>query len=223
MPVDLDSCQLLNAKRSPHFYLNSAKSTGKLILLFIIKIKRGSVLLLQRIMRKLKTTELNRQKPEEYRYKEKWPVRIILDNVRSLHNIGSVFRTADAFSVEAIYLCGICAVPPNKEIHKTALGATETVAWEYFETTDLAVAKVLSEGYTVVLVEQTDSSISLTDFIYAGEKIALVFGNEIDGVSDSILPLAAAAVEIPQFGTKHSLNISVCAGIVMYELFTNRK
>ena len=174
-------------------------------------------------MRKLKTGELNRQQPEEYRAKEKWPIRIILDNVRSLHNIGSVFRTADAFSVEAIYLCGICAVPPNKEIHKTALGATETVAWEYFETTDKAVGKSIADGYKIILVEQTDSSISLSDFVYDGEPAALVFGNEIDGVSESILTWASAAIEIPQFGTKHSLNISVCAGIVLYRLFTNRK
>ena len=170
-------------------------------------------------MRKLTTSELKRKQPEEYRSQAKWPVRIILDNIRSLHNIGSVFRTADAFSVEAIYLCGICATPPNREIHKTALGATETVLWEYFATTHSAVIKAKEDGYQVVLIEQTDASIALLDFNYNGGPLALVFGNEIEGVSESILSLADNAIEIPQFGTKHSFNISVCAGIVMYDLF----
>ena len=173
-------------------------------------------------MRKLKTSELNRKLPEEFADQPKYPVRIILDNIRSLHNIGSVFRTADAFAIEEIYLCGICAVPPNREIHKTALGATETVPWKYFQTTLEAVEKAIADDYQVVLIEQTDRSILLSEFVYTG-PVALVFGNEVDGISDNILPFASTAVEIPQFGTKHSLNISVCAGIVIYQLFINRR
>lgn len=171
-----------------------------------------------RTMRKLSITELNRKHPEDFRQSKKRPFRIVLDNVRSAHNIGSVFRSADAFAVEQILLCGITAVPPNREIHKTALGATETVEWSYYESTKEAVEACKKDGFTIVLIEQTTGSIPLQDYVPEG-PIALVFGNEVEGVSDDVLPLADQAVEIPQFGTKHSFNISVCAGIVMYDLF----
>jgi 23S rRNA (guanosine2251-2'-O)-methyltransferase len=170
-------------------------------------------------MRKLHITELNRKHIEEFKSSKKWPVRVILDNVRSLHNIGSVFRTADAFLVECIYLCGISAQPPHPEIHKTALGATETVIWEYFERVEDAVKKAISDGYQIVIVEQTSNSISLNEFEYPQKPVALVFGNEVKGVSEEVLPSSDVALEIPQFGTKHSFNISVCAGIVLYTLY----
>lgn len=174
-------------------------------------------------MRKLHISELNRRQPGEFRAAEKWPVRIILDNIRSRHNIGSVFRTADAFAVEAICLCGITATPPDREIHKTALGATESVYWEYYTDTLDAVLKARNDGYRVVLVEQTDHSLALDAFDPVDVPLALVFGNEVNGVSEHILPQAHQAIEIPQFGTKHSFNISVCAGIVLYDLFRRRK
>jgi 23S rRNA (guanosine2251-2'-O)-methyltransferase len=173
-------------------------------------------------MRKLHITELNRKNTEEFQSAGKWPVRIILDNVRSLHNIGSVFRTADAFLCEAIYLCGISATPPNKEIHKSALGAENSVQWEYFASVKDAALKAKSDGYRVVVIEQTDQSIALDQWHDTSEKIALIFGNEVRGVSDEVLEVADEAIEIPQFGTKHSFNISVCAGIVLYQLFFQR-
>jgi tRNA G18 (ribose-2'-O)-methylase SpoU len=173
-------------------------------------------------MRKLHITELNRKNTEEFQSAGKWPVRIILDNVRSLHNIGSVFRTADAFLCEAIYLCGISATQPNKEIHKSALGAENSVQWEYFASVKDAALKAKSDGYRVVVIEQTDQSIALDQWHDTSEKIALIFGNEVRGVSDEVLEVADEAIEIPQFGTKHSFNISVCAGIVLYQLFFQR-
>jgi tRNA G18 (ribose-2'-O)-methylase SpoU len=173
-------------------------------------------------MRKLHITELNRKNTEEFQSAGKWPVRIILDNVRSLHNIGSVFRTADAFLCEAIYLCGISATPPNKEIHKSALGAENSVHWEYFASVKDAALKAKSDGYRVVVIEQTDQSKALDQWHDTSEKIALIFGNEVRGVSDEVLEVADEAIEIPQFGTKHSFNISVCAGIVLYQLFFQR-
>ena len=169
-------------------------------------------------MRKLSITELNRKLPEEFQKSAKMPLRIILDNIRSAHNIGSVFRSADAFAIDQILLCGITAIPPNREIHKTALGATETVSWQYFPNTVEAIEQCKAEGYSVVIIEQTTGSIALQDYIPKG-PVVLVFGNEVEGVSEEALPLADQAVEIPQFGTKHSFNISVCAGIVMYDLF----
>jgi 23S rRNA (guanosine2251-2'-O)-methyltransferase len=169
-------------------------------------------------MRKLHITELNRKHIEEFKSSKKWPVRIILDNVRSLHNIGSVFRTADAFLVDGIYLCGISAQPPHPEIHKTALGATDTVHWEYFENVEDAVKKAISDGYRAIAIEQTNNSIPLNEFEYSEKPMVLVFGNEVKGVSNEVLPYCEKAIEIPQFGTKHSFNISVCAGIVMYTL-----
>lgn len=173
-------------------------------------------------MRKLHITELNRKNTKEFQTAGKWPVRIILDNVRSLHNIGSVFRTADAFLCETIYLCGISATPPNKEIHKSALGAENSVHWEYFASVKDAALKAKSDGYRVIVIEQTDQSIALDQWQETSEKVALIFGNEVNGVSDEVLEVADEAIEIPQFGTKHSFNISVCAGIVLYQLFFQR-
>lgn len=170
-------------------------------------------------MRKLSIHELNRLSKESFQKKEKIPVVIVMDNIRSMHNVGSVFRTADAFLVEEILLCGITAQPPKPEIHKTALGATETVDWSYHESAAEAVSKLKENGYTIVLIEQTDHSIELIDFEFKNEKYAFVFGNEVKGVSNDVVPLADLAVEIPQFGTKHSFNVSVCAGIVLHAVF----
>jgi 23S rRNA (guanosine2251-2'-O)-methyltransferase len=173
-------------------------------------------------LRKLSMAELNRLSKSDFHHTQKWKVRIVLDNLRSQHNIGSVFRTADAFMAEEILLCGICATPPNREIHKSALGATESVKWRYFEHTADALLESRAEGYKIVLVEQTNQSIDLAGFDYRGEPLALVFGNEINGVSDALLPLADLSVEIPQYGTKHSFNVSVSAGIVLYQLMQRK-
>lgn len=171
-------------------------------------------------MKKLSLPELGRISVEEYRKARKLPVILLLDNVRSLHNVGSSFRTADAFALERICLTGITGQPPHREIHKTALGATESVAWEYMLKPEDAARKLKKDGYRIVVVEQTSESVSLEKFtVLPGEKICLVFGNEINGVSEGVLALADAAVEIPQAGTKHSMNISVCVGIVCWELF----
>jgi 23S rRNA (guanosine2251-2'-O)-methyltransferase len=171
-------------------------------------------------MRKLKNNELNRLSAEDFRKAKKSPFIIILDNVRSLNNIGSVFRTSDAFLVEKIYLCGITATPPHRDIHKTALGSTETVAWEYYKVTADAVLDLKRTGYVVVAVEQTTGSISLKDFrIVPGKKYAFVFGHEVRGVDQSVVDLCDYCLDIPQYGTKHSLNISVSAGIVLWEVF----
>lgn len=167
--------------------------------------------------------ELNRLSVTDFRTSEKEPVIVVLDNVRSMHNIGSVFRTADAFRIKAIYLCGITATPPNREIHKTALGATESVQWKYFNNTGDAVKELKKSGYLIAAVEQTDSSLSLKDFSYKrGENLALVFGNEIHGVDDNVLEMCDFSIEIPQSGTKHSLNISVAAGIVLWDIFNKK-
>lgn len=171
-------------------------------------------------MKKLSLEALGRKSPEEFRKLLKIPVIVILDEIRSLNNIGSFFRTADAFAVEAIYLCGITARPPHRDIHKTALGATETVHWEYFEDIAEAISKAKSRGYEIVCVEQTDQSILLMDFKPA-KKTALIFGNEVNGVSESAIKMADQAVEIPQEGTKHSLNVAVCGGIVIWHCFVN--
>lgn len=171
-------------------------------------------------MRKLQNSELNRLTPEEFKETEKIPCIVVLDNVRSLNNIGSVFRTCDAFLVEEIFLCGITATPPHRDIHKTALGATETVKWQYFDETQAAVLNLKKSGYKIIAVEQVDESISLIDLeIDQNSRIALVFGHEINGVDENVVKIADACVEIPQHGTKHSLNISVCAGIVVWEVF----
>lgn len=175
-------------------------------------------------MKKLKLEELGRISVGQFKEAEKLPVCIVLDNIRSLHNVGSVFRTADAFRVEKIYLTGITGTPPHREIHKTALGATESVTWEYVEKPEAAVARLKEQGYTIIIIEQTDASISLQLFKpVPNQKICLVFGNEIQGVSEAVIEFADVALEIPQAGTKHSLNVSVCAGIVVWEVVRQLK
>lgn len=171
-------------------------------------------------MRKLENNELERKSVADFKTAAKTPIIIILDDIRSLHNIGSVFRTADAFLIEKIYLCGITATPPNKEIHKTALGATETVDWEHHKSVLEVIENVKKEDIGVFAVEQVENSIFLQDFeIESGKKYALVFGNEVYGVSQEAVALCDGCIEIPQLGTKHSLNISVSAGIVIWDLF----
>lgn len=171
-------------------------------------------------MRKLTTSELERKNIEEFKEAAKTPLIIILDDIRSLHNIGSVFRTADAFLVEKIYLCGITATPPNKEIHKTALGATDTVAWEYEKDVLTVVENLKKEKVKVFAIEQVENSKMLNDFeIHENEKYALIFGNEVKGVAQEAIVMADGVIEIPQLGTKHSLNVSVSAGIVVWDLF----
>jgi len=170
-------------------------------------------------VKKLKLEELGRISTEDYKKAEKLPVVILLDNVRSLHNVGAAFRTADAFSVEKIYLTGITGQPPHREIQKTALGATASVAWEYASQGAVLVRQLKAEGYSIVIIEQTSESISLQDFEPSPDtKYCLVFGNEVNGVSEDIIENADLGVEIPQSGTKHSLNISVCVGIVVWEM-----
>jgi len=170
-------------------------------------------------MRKLKNSELDRLSVDEYKETEKTPITVVLDNVRSCNNIGSVFRTSDALLIEKIILCGITATPPNKDIHKTALDAEKSVPWEYFEETEAAVNQLKENGYRVYAVEQVENSISLPDFIpEKNQKLALVFGNEVKGVQQSVVNCCDGAIEIPQYGTKHSFNISVSAGIVLWDL-----
>ena len=171
-------------------------------------------------MRKLKNSELDRLSVQEFKKAEKMPVVVVLDNIRSLNNIGSVFRTSDAFRIERIYLCGITATPPQKEIHKTALGATESVDWTYSKNIDELIGELKSEGHTILAVEQADKSISLNEFRpEAGHRYAVVFGNEVKGVQQKVIDLSDGCLEIPQHGTKHSLNISVSCGIVLWDLF----
>jgi len=171
-------------------------------------------------MRKLRNHELNRKSVEEFKKTEKLPFVVVLDNVRSLNNIGSVFRSSDAFLIESVYLCGITACPPNKEIHKTALGATKSVDWSYFEHTLDAINELKSKGYYLVSIEQAEESISLESFrLELNKKYAFIFGHEVKGVQQEIVNNSDACVEIPQYGTKHSLNISVSAGVVLWEMF----
>lgn len=171
-------------------------------------------------MKKRSMDELGRMTPEAFKAVGKLPVCLVLDNVRSMHNVGSAFRSADAFRIEKLYLTGITGTPPHREINKTALGATETVAWEYFPTTEQCLEQLKAAGYAIILIEQTTTSANLAEFNFTSfAKIALVFGNEVEGVSDSALGYADAAIEIPQEGTKHSLNISVCVGILAWECF----
>ena len=168
-------------------------------------------------MRKLKVTEMNRLSVEEYHTSHKFPLIVVLDNVRSLYNVGSVFRTCDAFRLEAVYLCGITAAPPHPEIHKTALGAEDSVSWTSFERTEDAVRKLQSEGYTVLAVEQCEGSTMLQDFkTIAGKKYAIVLGNEVKGVNQAVVDQCDGCLEVPQYGTKHSMNVSVTAGIVIW-------
>jgi 23S rRNA (guanosine2251-2'-O)-methyltransferase len=171
-------------------------------------------------MKKLRNEELNRKTLDEFRQAGKNPVIVVLDNVRSLNNIGSIFRTCDAFLIEGICLCGITATPPHREISKTALGATESVDWKYYEHTATAVEELQKQGYRIYAVEQTVHSCALHDFkIISGEKYVLIFGHEINGVDQEVVDLCDGVIEIPQHGTKHSLNIAVSAGIVLWEVF----
>ena len=171
-------------------------------------------------MRKLENSELGRKSVEDFKSAKKTPLIIILDDIRSLHNIGSVFRTADAFLVEKIYLCGITATPPHKEIHKTALGATDTVAWEYNKDVLEVISNLQNEGTAVWAIEQVDNAVYLNDFMpEQDKKYAIVFGNEVKGVSQKAIELCNGSIEIPQLGTKHSLNISVSTGIVVWDIF----
>ncbi len=174
-------------------------------------------------MRKLSMDELGRKSVDEFKQAEKTPVIVVLDNIRSMHNVGSVFRTSDAFLLEAIFLCGYTPQPPHRDINKTALGATETVDWIYFPATTDAVSQLKNNGYKVFGIEQTQESISLDKFeATAKGKLAVVFGNEVEGVDADVLQLCDGSVEIPQLGTKHSLNISVAAGIILWKLFEQR-
>lgn len=174
-------------------------------------------------MRKLKNEELDRLSLQEFKTAGKIPLVLVLENIRSMNNVGSAFRTADAFLLEKIFLCGITGQPPHREINKTALGATESVAWEYRQNSLNCITELKSKGYRVLLVEQTDRSTPLFDFTPENEKFVLVFGNEISGVSEELLPLADEVLEIPQYGTKHSLNISVSIGIVIWDLISKLK
>ena len=170
------------------------------------------------LMRKLRMEELNRKSVDEFKESEKNPVIAVLENIRSAYNVGSVFRTADAFLIESIFITGYTAKPPHKEIAKTALGAQDTVDWKYFETTSDAIGDLKKEGYKVYVVEQVTDSISLEKLSDLNiEKIAFIFGNEVTGVDEKIISLCDGCIEIPQFGMKHSLNISVAAGIVLWE------
>lgn len=170
-------------------------------------------------MEKLKVTEMKRLMADDYKAASKTPLAVVLDNVRSLHNVGSVFRTADAFLLEKIYLCGITSTPPHAEIHKTALGAEFSVEWEYAEDTLAVVKRLQSSGYTVFAVEQVKGSTLLQDVQLPIEgRYAVVLGNEVKGVQQSVVDACDGCIEIPQYGTKHSLNVSVTAGIVLYEL-----
>jgi len=175
-------------------------------------------------MRKLKITELNRINADEFKEAKKLPLIVVLDEIRSLHNIGSVFRTSDAFRVESIYLCGITATPPHPELHKTALGAEFTVDWKYFNNTQDAVNKLKSDGYIVYSIEQAEGSTMLNDLkLDQTRKYAIVMGNEVKGVQQEVIDNSDGCIEIPQYGTKHSLNVSVTTGIVIWDFFNKLK
>jgi len=172
------------------------------------------------MIRKLKLDELNRATVDEFKQQDKLPVAVVLDNVRSLHNVGSIFRTSDAFAVEQICLCGITGLPPNREIEKTALGATQSVTWNHFATTMDAVTHLRESGYIIIAIEQAENSTMLHTFEpVQDKKHALIFGNEVNGVDDEVMQHIDACIEIPQFGTKHSFNIVVSAGIILWDFF----
>ncbi|WP_147678181.1 TrmH family RNA methyltransferase [Algibacter pacificus] len=172
-------------------------------------------------MRKLKNSELDRLSVEDFKKTAKTPIIIVLDNIRSLNNVGSVFRTSDAFLIEKIYLCGITATPPHKDIHKTALGSTDTVAWEYVENTMDLVENLKAENVRICAIEQAEKATMLNNFTPETDtKYALVFGNEVKGVAQDVVSVSDVVIEIPQFGTKHSLNISVSCGVVVWDLFS---
>ncbi|APG66006.1 RNA methyltransferase [Tenacibaculum todarodis] len=171
-------------------------------------------------MRKLKNNELGRITVDEFKAVKKTPIIVVLDNIRSLNNVGSVFRTSDAFLIEKIYLCGITATPPNKDIHRTALGATESVDWEYAEDTLSVIQKLKDSNIKVLAIEQAENSTKLNDFTpEKNQKYAIVMGNEVKGVQQEVVSSADGCIEIPQLGTKHSLNISVTTGVVLWDLF----
>ncbi|QTV06012.1 RNA methyltransferase [Faecalibacter bovis] len=171
-------------------------------------------------MRKLKLDELGRVSAEEYKEIEKHPIVVVLDNVRSMHNVGAVFRTSDAFLIEKIYLCGITATPPHKEIHKTAIGAENSVDWEYVQDSNELVSKLKEDGYKIVTIEQTEGSVLLNEFdVDPTQKYVIVMGNEVDGVQQTIIDQCDTCIEIPQSGTKHSLNVSVCTGIILWKWY----
>ncbi len=175
-------------------------------------------------MKKLSMDQLGRVSREEYLHQDKLPVVIVLDNIRSMHNVGSIFRTCDAFSVEKIFLCGITATPPHKEIEKTALGATESVLWEYVSKANELLLKLKKDGYAIYALEQTDEPQLLSQFVFDfHKKYAIIVGNEVFGVDDALLPLCNGAIEIPQTGIKHSLNVSVASAIVIWEAFQQWK
>ncbi len=193
-----------------------AKALGLIFKTYYLKLTLRSMK-----FRKLKNSELDRINLSDFKSSEKSPLIIILDNIRSLNNIGSVFRTADAFLIEKIYLCGITAKPPHKDIQKTALGATESVDWEYVENTVELIEKLKREGVFVISIEQTDGSVSLKDYsLQKVQKYAIIFGNEVKGVQQKVVNESDLVVEIPQFGTKHSLNISVSVGVVVWDFFS---
>ena len=172
----------------------------------------------EKTMRKLSMDELNRLSKDDFEMADKLPIIIVLDNIRSLSNVGAFFRTADAFRIEELFLCGITASPPHREIHKTALGADETVKWRYFDTTEAACRQLKAEGFKIFAVEQVEGSVPLQDFAFESYT-AYILGNEVEGVSEEALSYCDGAIELPQAGTKHSINVSVCAGIVMWKLF----
>ncbi|MCD6113408.1 MAG: RNA methyltransferase [Bacteroidales bacterium] len=175
-------------------------------------------------MRKLKNSELNRINVNEFKNAKKNPIVIVLDNIRSLNNIGSVFRTSDAFRIEGIHLCGITATPPHRDIQKTALGATKSVDWKYFSSTIESINYLKKNNYKIYAVEQVDKSIMLNDFKPdIDDKLAFIFGNEVNGVEDSVIDIVDNCIEIPQYGTKHSFNISVSVGIVLWDAFLKLK
>ena len=186
--------------------------------------------LIEKLMKKLTTDEMNRLTVEEFREAEKLPLTVVLDNVRSQNNIGSIFRTSDAFRIEKICLCGICSTPPHRDIHKTALGAEESVAWQYYETSAECLRALKADGYTLYAIEQVDDSIKLgcsdTQMFGCSDRLAIIFGNEVEGVDETLLSvdpetglsLCDGCLEIPQYGTKHSLNVSYAAAIVLWEL-----
>lgn len=174
--------------------------------------------------RKLKNSELDRKSIEDFKEAKKTPLIVILDNIRSLNNIGSVFRTADAFLIEKIFLCGITATPPHKDIQKTALGATDTVVWEHQENTEDVIKELREKGVKILSIEQAEDAVMLNDFSPKNdETYAIVFGNEVKGVQQSVVSASDYVIEIPQYGSKHSLNISVSAGLVMWDLFAKMK
>ena len=175
-------------------------------------------------MKKLKLDELNRVGIDEFKEQEKLPVVVVLDNVRSMHNIGSIFRTSDGFSIEKLYLCGITAQPPHREIEKTALGATQSVEWAHFESTLAAVSYLRSEGYLIIAIEQAEGSVMLNTYKpQSDKKYALILGNEVNGVADEVMAQIDQCIEIPQFGTKHSFNVVISAGIVLWDFFAKLK